>query len=138
MSSQKNGVLVPYLASMMQGVEINSREAMTAGNHDPPLCVWEQLTGSRKAGTSINIDRTRLQASTSLFGAFSVVRSVSQSLISRSRPALTPPPALNPAPPLPFNHKYRVLAPGGYSIVASEVNLACAHSHTYGSISHLL
>ena len=53
MSSQKNGVLVPYLASMMQGVEINSREAMTAGNHDPPLCVWEQLTGSRKAGTSI-------------------------------------------------------------------------------------
>ena len=39
-----------------------------------------------------------------------------QSVISRSHPALTPPPALNPAPPLPFNHKYRVLAPGGYSI----------------------
>ena len=31
------------------------------------------------------------------------------SVISRSYPALTPPPALNPAPPLPFNHKYRVL-----------------------------
>ena len=31
-------------------------------------------------------------------------QSVSQSVkdISRSRPALTPPPALNPAPPLPF------------------------------------
>ena len=28
-------------------------------------------------------------------------QSVSQSVISRSRPALTPPPALNPAPPLP-------------------------------------
>ena len=29
------------------------------------------------------------------------VQSVSQSVISRSRPALTPPPALRPAPPLP-------------------------------------
>ena len=29
------------------------------------------------------------------------VQSVSQSVISRSRPALTPPPALSPAPPLP-------------------------------------
>ena len=28
--------------------------------------------------------------------------SVSQSVISRSRPALTPPPARSPAPPLPF------------------------------------
>ena len=36
-------------------------------------------------------------------------QSVSQSVISRSYPALTPPPALSPAPPLPFNHKYRVL-----------------------------
>ena len=52
--------------------------------------------------------------------------SVSQSVISRSRPALTPPPARSPAPPLPVKHKYRVLAPGGYSIVASpsEVNLS--------------
>ena len=49
---------------------------------------------------------------------------VSQSVISRSHPALTTPPALNPAPPLPYNHKYRVLAPGGYSIVASEVSLS--------------
>ena len=49
---------------------------------------------------------------------------------SRSHPALTPPPALNPAPPLPFNHKYRVLAPGGYSIVASEV---CLSQRTGGS-----
>ena len=46
--------------------------------------------------------------------------SVSQTVISRSRPALTPPPARSPAPPLPVEHKYRVLAPGGYSIVASE------------------
>ena len=45
-------------------------------------------------------------------------QSVSQSVISRSRPALTPPPARSPAPPLPVKHKYRVLAPGGYSIVA--------------------
>ena len=45
-------------------------------------------------------------------------QSVSQSVISRSRPALTPPPARSPAPPLPVEHKYRVLAPGGYSIVA--------------------
>ena len=44
--------------------------------------------------------------------------------ISRSRLALTPPPARSPAPPLPVEHKYRVLAPGGYSIVASEVNLS--------------
>ena len=29
-------------------------------------------------------------------------QSVSKSVISRSHPALTPPPALNPAPPLPF------------------------------------
>ena len=39
-------------------------------------------------------------------------RVISQSVshfISRSHPALTPPPALNRAPPLPFNHKYRVL-----------------------------
>ena len=43
-------------------------------------------------------------------------QSVSQSVISRSRPALTPPPARSPAPPLPVNHKYRVLAPGGYSL----------------------
>ena len=49
---------------------------------------------------------------------------VSQSVISRSHPALTTPPALNPAPPLPYNHKYEVLAPGGYSIVASEVSLS--------------
>ena len=47
-----------------------------------------------------------------------------QTVISRSRPALTPPPARSPAPPLPVEHKYRVLAPGGYSIVASEVNLS--------------
>ena len=55
--------------------------------------------------------------------------------LSRSHPALTPPPALNPAPPLPFNHKYRVLAPGvpgGYSIVASEVSLS---QRTGGSLS---
>ena len=45
-------------------------------------------------------------------------------VISRSRPALTPPPARSPAPPLPVKQKYRVLAPGGYSIVASEVNLS--------------
>ena len=36
-------------------------------------------------------------------------QSVSQSVISRSRPALTPPPARSPAPPLPVEHKYRVL-----------------------------
>ena len=48
------------------------------------------------------------------------IPSVSQSVISRSRAALTPPPARSPAPPLPVKHKYRVLAPGGgYSIVAS-------------------
>ena len=47
-------------------------------------------------------------------------------VISRSHPALTPPPSLRPAPPLPVKHKYRVLAPGGYSIIASEVIL----SHT--------
>ena len=60
--------------------------------------------------------------------------SVSQ-LFQRSHPALTPPPALNPAPPLPFNHKAvvdRVLAPGGYSIVASEVSLS---QRTGGSLS---
>jgi hypothetical protein len=33
-------------------------------------------------------------------------------------------PARSPAPPLPVEHKYRVLAPGGYSIVASEVSLS--------------
>ena len=43
-------------------------------------------------------------------------------VISRSHPALTPPPSLRPAPPLPVKHKYRVLAPGGYfySIIASD------------------
>ena len=36
------------------GNKVNvNKGAFTAGNHDPPLCVWEQLTGSRKAGTSI-------------------------------------------------------------------------------------
>ena len=35
-------------------------------------------------------------------------QSVSQSVISRSRPALTPPPARSPAPPLPVEHKYEV------------------------------
>ena len=55
---------------------------------------------------------------------FSSVQSVSQSVISRSRPALTPPPARSPAPPLPVEHKYRVLAPGGYSIVASSVQFS--------------
>ena len=54
----------------------------------------------------------------------SVSQSVSQSVNSQSHPALTPPPALRPAPLLPFKHKYRVFAPGGYSIVASEVNLS--------------
>ena len=35
---------------------------------------------------------------------FILSQSVSQSVISRSRPALTPPPAaLNPAPPLPVS-----------------------------------
>ena len=45
----------------------------------------------------------------------SVSQSVSYLLISRSRPALTPPPSLRPAPPLPVKHKYRVAsdaAPG--------------------------
>ena len=42
-----------------------------------------------------------------------VTQSVCQ-LFHGPRPALTPPTALDPAPPLPFNHKYRVLAPGGY------------------------
>ena len=53
----------------------------------------------------------------------SVSQSVSQSVNSQSHPALTPPPALRPAPLLPFKHKYRVFAPGGYSIVASEVRI---------------
>ena len=48
---------------------------------------------------------------------------------SQSHPALTPPPALRPAPLLPFKHKYRVFAPGGYSIVASEVRIQ-KRSHT--------
>ena len=60
------------------------------------------------------------RAGGSLGGGGSPAASVSQSVISRSRPALTPPPARSPAPPLPVEHKYRVLAPGGYSIVASE------------------
>ena len=37
--------------------------------------------------------------------------------LSAPPPALSPvPPARSPAPPLPVGHKYRVLAPGGYSI----------------------
>ena len=51
-------------------------------------------------------------------------------------PALIPPPALDPAPPLPFNHKYlnkyRVHAPGGCSIVASEVSLSHGLSQRTG------
>ena len=56
-------------------------------------------------------------------------------VLPRAQPA---PPALNPArgSALPFNHKYRedvrVLAPGGYSIVASEVSLS---QRTGGSLS---
>ena len=37
--------------------------------------------------------------------------SVSQSVISRSHPALTPPPALNPAPPLTFHVPFNLLPP---------------------------
>ena len=44
------------------------------------------------------------------------VHSQSVSQFSRTRPALTHPPAHSPAPPLPVEHKYRVLASGGYSI----------------------
>ena len=56
----------------------------------------------------------------------STLQSVSQSVSYFTVPprARTPPPARSPAPPLPVEHKYRVLAPGGYSIVASEVNLS--------------
>ena len=42
--ARKNGVIVPYLASIMQGVEINSREAMIPAACDPPQSVCEQLT----------------------------------------------------------------------------------------------
>ena len=55
------------------------------------------------------------------------VQSVSQSAVnSRSRPALTPPPALRPAPPLPrpglTQAKYRVLTPRGYRSQLSHVS----------------
>ena len=57
--------------------------------------------------------------------AASAVRTLSVPARAAVRiPALTPPPALRPAPPLPVKHKYRVLAPGGYSIIASEVILS--------------
>ena len=36
------------------------------------------------------------------------MRTRSLDQVSRSRPALTPPPARSPAPPLPVEHKYRV------------------------------
>ena len=42
--AQKNGHSVPYLASKMQGVEINFREAMTAAAREPPLIVRQQIT----------------------------------------------------------------------------------------------
>ena len=42
--ASKNGHVVPYLASLMQGVEINSRVAMVAGSRDPPMIVREQIT----------------------------------------------------------------------------------------------
>ena len=38
-------------------------------------------------------------------------QSVSQSVISRSRPALTPPPALSPAPPLPEHRRQSISSP---------------------------
>ena len=59
--------------------------------------------------------------------------SVSQSVISRSRPALTPPPARSPAPPLPVGHKYRVLAPGPCppSELSSALSLTPVGGHTY-------
>ena len=41
--ARKNGVVVPYLASLMQGVEINHREAMTATALEPPLIVRQQI-----------------------------------------------------------------------------------------------
>ena len=57
-----------------------------------------------------------------------VSRSVSYLLISRSHPALTPPPALNPAPPLPFNHKYRVLAPAHTEHTGAGAMNKCARA----------
>ena len=42
--ASKNGHSVPYLASLMQGVEIHHREAMTATALEPPLIVRQQIT----------------------------------------------------------------------------------------------
>ena len=42
--ASKNGHVVPYLASQMQGVEINYRVAMNAESRDPPMIVREQIT----------------------------------------------------------------------------------------------
>ena len=70
----------------------------------------------------------RLKVFTTSVVVLLLLTSVSQSVISRSRPALTPPPAHSPAPPLPVSHKYRVAstrsAPGATQLsdVASEVN----------------
>jgi hypothetical protein len=41
--ASKNGHSVPYLASLMQGLEINHREAMTATALEPPLIVRQQI-----------------------------------------------------------------------------------------------
>ena len=44
--AQKNGHSVPYLASLMQGVEINLREPMTPAALEPPLIVRQQITNA--------------------------------------------------------------------------------------------
>ena len=48
-------------------------------------------------------------------------------VISRSHPALTPPPSLRPAPPLPVKHKYRVLASSTASHSHWNIPIYCSH-----------
>ena len=76
---------------------------------------WGALTRLRAGGQQAgrrNLARRAL-AAVCVQKIDPVTQSVCQ-LFHGPRPALTPPTALDPAPPLPFNHKYRVLAPGGY------------------------
>ena len=62
---------------------------------DPPLCASIARSSTDKANTGRN----------AVLGTKADKATV---VLSRSLPALTPPPARGPAPPLPVRHKYQL------------------------------
>jgi hypothetical protein len=67
--AKKNGHNVPYLASLMQGVELNHKDALIAGTRDPPLDVQTVLTNALEMAFD-NLPESEKPENKAKFGLF--------------------------------------------------------------------